>query len=83
MRQLLAGWERSGLTLREFGEKRRISPSTLSWWRRVFQDAGAEDGNGAAAENAVMFAEVRPPVPMGAIAPDVLRKVGHSISACV
>jgi hypothetical protein len=35
--------------LREFGEKRGISLSTLSWWRRVFRHAGDEEGNGAAA----------------------------------
>jgi hypothetical protein len=54
-------WQRSGLTLREFGEKRGIPVSTLSWWRRVFRDAGAEDGNGSSAENPVVFTEVPPP----------------------
>jgi hypothetical protein len=58
MRRVLAGWQRSGLTLHEFGEKRGIPPSTLSWWRRVFRDAGAEDGNGSSAENPVVFTEV-------------------------
>ena len=62
MRGVLAGWERSGLTLREFGEKRGIPPSTLSWWRRVFRDAGDEKGNGAAAENPVVFTEVPKPI---------------------
>jgi len=61
MRRVLADWQRSGLTLREFGEKRGIPPSTLSWWRRVFRDAGAEDGNGASAENPVVFTEVPKP----------------------
>ncbi len=61
MRRVLAGWQRSGLTLREFGEKRGIPLSTLSWWRRVFRYAGDEDGNGAAVENAVVFTEVPPP----------------------
>ena len=51
MRRVLARWQRSGLTLREFGEKRGIPLSTLSWWRQVFRRAGEEDGNGAAAEN--------------------------------
>ena len=37
MRRVLARWQRSGLTLREFGEKRGIPLSTLSWWRRVFR----------------------------------------------
>ncbi len=40
MRRVLARWQRSGLTLREFGEKRGIPPSTLNWWRRVFRRAG-------------------------------------------
>ncbi len=30
MRRVLGRWQRSGLTLREFGEKRGIPPSTLS-----------------------------------------------------
>ena len=58
MRRVLARWQRSGLTLHEFGEKRGIPPSTLSWWRRVFRHAGDEEGNGAAAENPVVFTEV-------------------------
>src|SRR6266446_6299377 len=61
MRRVLAHWQRSGLTLREFGEKRGIPPSTLSWWRQVFRRVGAEAGNGAAAENALVFTEVSPP----------------------
>src|SRR5262250_383218 len=61
MRRVLADWQRSGLTLREFGEKRGIPPSTLSWWRRVFRDASAEQMNGAPAENPVVFSEVPKP----------------------
>src|ERR1700730_10731529 len=61
MRRVLAGWQRSGLTLREFGEKRGIPLSTLTWWRRVFRHAGDEEGNGAAAEHPVVFTEVPPP----------------------
>jgi len=61
MRRVLAGWKRSGLTLREFGEKRGIPPSTLSWWRQVFRRAGDEEGNGAAAETPVVFTEVPKP----------------------
>jgi hypothetical protein len=49
MRRVLERWQRSGLTLREFGEKHGIALSTLSWWRRVFRHAGDEDGNGAPA----------------------------------
>ena len=58
MRRVLAYWQRSGLTLREFGEKRGIPLSTLSWWRQVFRRAGDEDGNGVAAEPPVVFTEV-------------------------
>src|SRR6266851_8681545 len=71
MRRVLERWQRSGLTLREFGEKRGIPPSTLSWWRRVFRGAGEEEGNGAAVENAVVFTEVPPPVNV-AMTPAVL-----------
>jgi hypothetical protein len=31
MRRVLARWQRSGLTLREFGEQREIPLSTLTW----------------------------------------------------
>ena len=61
MRRALEDWQRSGLTLRDFGEQRGIPVSTLTWWRRVFRDAGPEERNGTAAENAVVFSEVRPP----------------------
>src|ERR1700693_476078 len=61
MRRVLAGWQRSGLTLREFGEKHRIPLSTLSWWRRIFRHAGDEEGYGVAAEDAVVFTEVPQP----------------------
>ena len=62
MRRVLAHWQRSGLTLREFGEKRGIPPSTLSWWRRVFRGAGEDEVNSAAAANAVVFTEVPKPI---------------------
>jgi hypothetical protein len=61
MRRVLADWQDSGLTLREFGEKRGIPVSTLSWWRRVVRDASAEDGNRSSAENPVVFTEVPKP----------------------
>jgi len=61
MRRVLAGWQRSGLTLREFGERHGIPLSTLTWWRRVFRHAGDEEGHGVAAKNAVVFTEVPPP----------------------
>ena len=61
MHRVLVRWQQSGLTLREFGEKRGIPPSTLSWWRLVFRRAGEEEANNTAAENAVVFTEVRSP----------------------
>ena len=77
MRRVLAHWQRSGLTLREFGAKRGIPLSTLAWWRRVFRHAGDEEGNGAAAENAVVFTEVPPPANVPRT-PAVLEIVLHS-----
>ena len=58
MRLVLVRRQRSGLTLREFGQQRRIPPSTLSWWRQVFRRAGEKKMNRAPAENAVLFTEV-------------------------
>jgi hypothetical protein len=77
MRRVLARWQRSGLTLREFGQQRGIPLSTLAWWRRVFRHAGDEEGNGAAAENAVVFTEVPPPANVPRT-PAVLEIVLHS-----
>jgi hypothetical protein len=81
MRRVLARWQRSGLTLREFGEKRGIPPSTLSWWRRVFRHAGEEDGNGAAAETPVVFTEVPPPanVPRTSAVLEIVLPSGHLV----
>jgi hypothetical protein len=42
MRRELARWQRSGLKLREYGQQHGIPLSTLTWWRRVFRDAGDE-----------------------------------------
>lgn len=58
MRGVLADWQGSGLTLREFAEQRGIPLSTLGWWRQVFRRAGNEDGKGVAAEHRVVFTEV-------------------------
>src|SRR5271155_3095261 len=78
MRRVLAGWKRSGLTLREFGEKRGIPPSTLSWWRQVFRRAGDEEGNGVAAETPVVFTEVPKPAKAPETPSVVLEIVLHS-----
>lgn len=44
MRRVLRRWERSGLTLKAFGERERLAPSTLVWWRHVFRHARAQRG---------------------------------------
>lgn len=49
MRRLLARYERSGLTLSEFGRREGLVPATLYWWRRRLRDA---------APAAVSFTEV-------------------------
>ncbi len=81
MRRVLGRWQRSGLTLREFGAKRGIPPSALSWWRQVFRRAGAEAGNGAAAENAVVFTEVPKParVPRMPAVVEIVLPSGHLV----
>jgi len=81
MRRVLAHWQRSGLTLREFGEKRGISPSTLSWWRQVFRRAGEEAVNSTAVENAVAFTEVPRPakVPRTPAPLEIVRHNGHLV----
>ena len=77
MRRVLAHWRRSRLTLREFGKQRGIPVSTLTWWRRVFRDADAENGNGAAAETRVVFTEVPKPAKVPGT-PAVLEIVLHN-----
>ncbi len=81
MRRVLADWQRGGLTLREFGEQRGIPVSTLSWWRRVFRDAAAEELNGTAAENAVVFTEVPKPanVPRTPAVLEIVLASGHLV----
>ena len=81
MRRVLARWQCSGLTLREFGKKHGIPPSTLSWWRRVFRHAGDEKGNGAAAGNPVVFTEVPPPtnVPRTPSVLEIVLPSGHLV----
>ena len=81
MRRLLARWQRSGLTLREFGAKHGIPPSTLSWWRQVFWRAGEEKMNRTPAENAVVFTEVPKPVnvPQTAAVLEIVLDNGHMV----
>jgi len=81
MRRVLARWQCSGLTLRKFGEKRGIPPSTLSWWRRVFREAGAEDRNGSSAEHPVVFTEVAKPAKVPRMPPgvEIVLPSGHVV----
>jgi hypothetical protein len=80
MRRMLARWQRSGLTLREFGEKHGIPLSTLSW-RRVFRRGGDEEGNGVATETAVVFTEVPKPaeVPKTPSVLEIVLPSGHLV----
>jgi hypothetical protein len=81
MHRVLVRWQRSGLTLREFGKKRGIAVSTLSWWRRLFRHAGDEAGNGASVKNAARFTEVPPPVnvPMTPAVLEIVAPSGHLV----
>jgi hypothetical protein len=64
MRRVLVRWQRSGLTLREFGEKRGIPLSTLTWWRQVFRRADEQmkaPSKSVPASDTVVFTEVPQP----------------------
>ena len=82
MRRVLTRWERSGLSLREFGEQRGIALSTLTWWRQVFRRAG-EPVNPAAKSapdsNEVVFTEVSWPATVPTTPPvlDIVLRSGH------
>lgn len=84
MRRVLARWERSGLKLREFGERHRIPLSTLTWWRQVFRRAG-EQVNAASrsvpASDAVVFTEVPRPatVPTTPAVLEIVLRSGHVV----
>jgi septum formation inhibitor MinC len=84
MRRVLVRWQRSGLTLREFGRQRGIALSTLTWWRQVFRRAG-EQLNAAskrvAASDAVVFTEVPQPatVPATPFVVEIVLRSGHVV----
>jgi hypothetical protein len=80
MRRVLARRQRSGLPLREFGEKRGIPLSTLSWWRQVFRRTGVAEVESVAAETAVVFTEVPQPakIPRTASFLEILLRSGHT-----
>jgi transposase-like protein len=50
---VVAEWERSGLTMNEFCQRRGINPSTLGWWRRELRRRGDR-------KKAVELVEIRP-----------------------
>ena len=61
MRRVLARWQCSGLSLREFGQQHGIPLSTLMWWRQVFRRAGepvTTTSRSAPSNDAVVFTEV-------------------------
>jgi len=59
MRRVLADWQGSGLTLREFGQQRGIPVSTLSWWRKVLRNGErVQAGSKIAPARAAQFTEV-------------------------
>lgn len=82
MRRVLARWQRSGLTLREFGQQRGIPLSTLTWWRQVFRRAGEpmkSASNSAPASDAVVFTEVPRPATVPKTPPvlEIVLRSGH------
>jgi putative intracellular protease/amidase len=84
MRRVLARWQRSGLTLREFGQQRGIPLSTLTWWRQVFRRAGEPVDaapKSAPASDAVVFTEVPRPatVPTTPAVLEIVLRSGHVV----
>ncbi len=82
MRRVLARWERSGLSLREFGQQRGIPLSTLTWWRQVFRRAGEAVSTASKSRpsgDSVVFTEVPRPAtaPMRPPVLEVLLRNGH------
>ena len=83
MRRVLARWERSGLKLREFGERHGIPLSTLTWWRQVFRRAGEPVSAEAkrVASDAVVFTEVPRPAtaPTTPAVLEIVLRSGHML----
>jgi len=82
MRRVLVRWQRSGLTLREFGQQRGIPLSTLTWWRQVFRRAGEPvnpASKSAPARDRVVFTEVPRPTTAPTTPPvlEILLRSGH------
>lgn len=76
---MLGRWQRSGLTLREFGQQLGIPLTTLTWWRQVFRRAGEQVNavKSVPASDAVVFTEVPKPATVPTT-PFVLEIVLHS-----
>jgi hypothetical protein len=84
MRRALARWERSGLSLREFGQQRGIPLSTLTWWRQVFRRKGEPVSTAlksGPATDAVVFTEVVRPatVPTTPAVLEIVLRNGHVV----
>jgi len=83
--RVLARWQRSGLTLREFGQQRGIPLSTLRWWRQVFRRAAGEQPNAASksvpGSEGVVFTEVPRPatVPTVPLVLEIVLRSGHMV----
>jgi hypothetical protein len=82
MRRVLARWQRSGLKLREFGERHGIPLSTLTWWRQVFRRAGEPvdpASKSTPGRDAVVFTEVPRPATVPATPPvlEIVLRSGH------
>ena len=81
MQRVLARWQRSGLTLREFGQQRGIPLSTLTWWRQVFRraDEPVKVAPKSVASGAVVFTEVPRPatVPATPAVLEIVLRSGH------
>ena len=81
---MLVRWQRSGLTLREFGQQRGIPVSTLTWWRQVFRRAGDQlnaASKSVPARDAVVFTEVPQPatVPTTSFVVEIVLRSGHMV----
>lgn len=62
-RRLLLAFERSGLSLAEFGRRHDLSPNRLSWWRKRLGAAAAAATDTRPAPASVTFLPVRVEVP--------------------
>lgn len=91
MRRVLARWERSGLTQREFAARNGLTPTTISWWRHVFRRAAEGEqpsrSNGSARRapgtggRDASFVEVTLPAPAdsGSAGFEVVLRTGHVV----